>query len=134
MTPLTRENPFSFIVPYLKFIPLVLVAALLIFFVVHMIRRNAKNTPKDHAVGKSVGAGRIEQCLRDAKRFSLLVPLPRCSVTSIPFCIKRLVSVSDNALFTISPPHMIVFVLQGLMQIIFSCSSLFRCIYLSTVF
>lgn len=56
MTPLTRENPFSFIVPYLKFIPLVLVAALLIFFVVHMIRRNAKNTPKDHAVGKSVGA------------------------------------------------------------------------------
>ena len=56
MTPLTRENPFSFIVPYLKFIPLVLVAALIIFFVVHMIRRNAKNTPKDHAVGKSVGA------------------------------------------------------------------------------
>ena len=26
-------------------------------------------------VGKSVGAGRIEQCLRDAKRFSTLVPL-----------------------------------------------------------
>lgn len=40
-------------------------------------------------VGKSVGAGRIEQCLRDAKRFSLLVPLGTAVIGLMMILLRR---------------------------------------------
>ena len=40
-------------------------------------------------VGKSVGAGRIEQCLRDAKRFSLLVPLGTVGIGALLVLLRR---------------------------------------------
>ena len=40
-------------------------------------------------VGKSVGAGRIEQCLRDAKRFSLLVPLGTAGIGLLMILLRR---------------------------------------------
>ena len=40
-------------------------------------------------VGKSVGAGRIEQCLRDARRFSLLVPLGTAGIGLLMILLRR---------------------------------------------
>ena len=40
-------------------------------------------------VGKSVGAGKIEQCLRDAKRFSLLVPLGTVGIGALLILLRR---------------------------------------------
>lgn len=50
----------------LKYIPVFLIVAALVVFVVILIRRNIKNNPKDHALGKSVGARVLSK--RERKR------------------------------------------------------------------
>lgn len=52
----TQDNPFLFIVPLLKYLPIFLIVAALIVFVILMIRRNVKENPKERADGKSVAA------------------------------------------------------------------------------
>ena len=52
----TGENPFQFIVPLLKYLPVMLIVAALIIFIVIAIRRIARETPKDYADGKTIEA------------------------------------------------------------------------------
>ncbi len=52
----TGENPFQFIVPLLKYLPVMLIVTALIIFIVIAIRRIARETPKDYADGKTIEA------------------------------------------------------------------------------
>lgn len=64
----TQDNPFAFIVPFLKFLPVFLIVVALVIFVILMIRRNIKENPKERADGKSVAARVIskrERKMRD---------------------------------------------------------------------
>lgn len=52
----TGENPFQFIVPLLKYLPVLLIVTALVVFIVIVIRRLIKDTPKDYAAGITVEA------------------------------------------------------------------------------
>ncbi len=52
----TGENPFQFIVPLLKYLPVLLIAATLVAFIVIVIRRIIRETPKDYASGTTIEA------------------------------------------------------------------------------
>ena len=51
-----EENPYQSVVPLLKYLPLILIAAALIAFLFFLIRRLRKEMPKDYAGGKTISA------------------------------------------------------------------------------